>query len=900
MTDASVRLTGNSLPHPREAAGHHSAISTTLSAMLHGLREAAALAGKSDARTPQLQLALVNPAFTRLSGFTEGELQAQGLTLLCGADTDAAQLQRLHDAVREQSAARIELVAYCKDGSSFPAELNLTPLHADPATESLWLLTLHDFTGERQARGRVTEMLESTTDSVFALDTDWKFTYLNQRASEDISAGRQLRGEVFWEAFPDTINTPFEDGFRNAMRGQTPVSFEAYYPPLKTWYEVHADPSPRQLTVIFRNINRRKQTGQALLAQQSELAEVQQLARISRWEFDPSRGWITFSANVSELITPALRPEGCAIGDLIQLIHPQDRVPAHRLLTQPSQACESSDLYLRLQVPDHEDRFLFLRAHSAQGPTVRGMVQDATAQKRADLARQSTENRFRLIFESALGGITITTMQGQFIDVNPAFAAMTGYTRDELRSMTFLDLAHPDDRAINAKMAQRLIAGEIPSFTLEKRNITKSGGIVWLRLHVSKCVDELAGTRHLMAIIHDITQQKQAEEALQRSEAQLRQSHKMEAVGRLAGGIAHDFNNLLTVINGYASLLLTELPAADPLRNTIAHIARAGEKAAGLTNQLMVFSRKQVLRATTLDVNQVVAGLEPLLCRLICEDIRLTVQPASARCHVSADLSQLEQVLLNLCINSRDAMPEGGDLTITTETVTLHREDAHTCPDLDPGEYVRLTVRDTGYGMEEATRVRAFEPFFTTRGLEGSCGLGLATVYGVVNQSGGHVSIQSSLGQGTTVQVYLPRVAQEPAAPPQRTSDTHRLGGNETILLAEDEPEIRGFLASILRQNGYQVLSAAHGAEALTLAQEHQGPIHLLASDMIMPGMNGRTLAGQIRESRPETRVLFISGYTDNVLDPAKDLDDEVQFLKKPFTPRALMRAIRALLDAAK
>lgn len=777
----------------------------------------------------------------------------------------------------------------------------MTDVSADPAGTAL----PPDENGlDHQLQTHALQMmriLESATGNVFALDTDWRFTYLNRRAIDDIAKGRDLLGQIFWDAFPETIDSPFEEACRRAMREQTPVSFEAYDEPFETWYEVHAYPSPHQLTVFFQNVTQRKRNEQAIAAHQAELDEVQQLARISRWEYHPATDWISFSSNASDVVAPVVGPEGCSATELIRLVHPQDRIAASKFLTQPLKCDTCSDLEIRLQIPGERDRFLILRAQPGNGPTVRGMMQDVTAQRRAELARQSTENRFRMIFESAIGGITITTPEGQFIEVNPAFAATMGYTREELRRMTFQELTHPDDRERNTDMLQRLLAGEIPSSTIEQRSITKSGEIVRLRLHISKVTDELTGTHHLIAIIHDITRQKLAEDALQNSEAQLRQAQKMEAVERLAGGIAHDFNNLLTVINGYSSLLLTELPSADPIRETIERIASAGEKASGLTNQLMAFSRKQVLRATTLDINQVVNGLEPLLRRLIREDITLTVLPAPAHSHVHADQSQLEQVLLNLCMNSRDAMPAGGQLTIAIETVTVRLEDARFCPELGPGEYVRLAVSDTGHGMEEATRLRAFEPFFTTKGKEGGSGLGLATVYGVIKQSDGHVTLHSTPEKGTTVHVYLPRVTPQVAAPARkRSGNASSLRGNETILLAEDEPEIRGFLTSILRQNGYEVLSAAHGAEALAIAQEYQGPIHLLASDMTMPGMNGRTLAKQIREARPDTKVLFISGYIDNELDPATDLNDEVQFLKKPFTPRDLMRSIRALLDTAK
>ena len=899
MTDVSAFCMKDS-PIRDAGTNDHFLSPDPLIAVLDCLFEPAALILPSDSGRRQVSLAHVNAPFCHLTGFNREELLARGFDALLEPERQPELLQPLLDAMRSGTAVQWIIPVRRKSSTAILVRMELTPLPSRPSSPTYWLLTTHDPKAGTYTGTGATDIFERTTDKVFVLDTDWRFIYLNRKAVQNLAHGRDLLGQVIWEAFPETAHTSFEDHYRLAMRDQTPVSFEEFIPPLQAWFEVHAYPSPQHLTVYFRNINRRKKTELAILAQRSELAEVQRLARVTGWECDPSRNWIKFSANASDVIAPDLADGGCTINDLLQRIHPDDRVGACHLFTRPLDSGTSTELTLRISMPPEEMRFLLLRAHPGDGPKVHGILQDITAQRRAELERQMSEDRFRLVFESAFVGIAIATLDGRFIDVNPAYAAMTEYTREELRSMNFLDLTHPEDRDANARCVQRLIDGEVSALTFEKRNITQSGRPVWLRLHVSLVGNELTGTRHLIGIIHDITTQKRAEETLQFSEAQLHQSQKMEAVGRLAGGIAHDFNNLLTVINGYTSLLLSELPAADPLRGTIDHIARAGLKAAGLTNQLMTFGRKQVLRSTTLDINQVISRLEPLLHRLLREDIRLMFVPAPTAVHIRADLNQFEQVLLNLAVNARDAMPDGGELTIAADTVHLGVADLKANPELSPGDYVRLSIRDTGLGMDDTTRQRAFDPFFTTRTAEGATGLGLSTVYGIVQQSGGYITLKSAPGQGTTVQFYLPLVQAKTAAASKRAIDSTHLRGTEKILLAEDEPEVRSFLTTVLGQYGYEVLSAANGAQALELAQKQKNPIHLLVTDMIMPGMNGRALAQQIRQLQPTTPVLYISGYTDNTLDPATDLNEEVQYLKKPFTPRELMRSIRALLDTAK
>jgi signal transduction histidine kinase len=399
--------------------------------------------------------------------------------------------------------------------------------------------------------------------------------------------------------------------------------------------------------------------------------------------------------------------------------------------------------------------------------------------------------------------------------------------------------------------------------------------------------------------LDDRTERKRAEEALRQSEKQFRQSQKMEAVGRLAGGIAHDFNNLLTVIMGYSQVLLTELGPQHPLRGKIEETLKAGERAATLIRQLLTFSSKQSLDPKILSLNAAVTSLESLLRRLIGEDIQFvcTLDPTNGR--LRADQAQLEQVLVNLVVNARDAMPKGGTLTIETAQVELTRSPVYHLTPLLPGSYVRLAVSDTGCGMDRKTQSHIFEPFFTTKGEGKGSGLGLSTVYAIVTQCGGAIDVTSRVGHGTRFDLYFPSAESEvlTTAPVQPLGQPRR--GTETILLVEDEPSVRMLVRDELRKLGYRVLEAKNGIEACLLATQQAGAFELLLTDVVMPGMAGRELAQHLSVIKPDLRTLFISGYMDDVGIMAGQEEGTSSFLQKPFTPEVLARAVRNLLDAS-
>lgn len=467
----------------------------------------------------------------------------------------------------------------------------------------------------------------------------------------------------------------------------------------------------------------------------------------------------------------------------------------------------------------------------------------------------------------------------------------------EINSDLFYSRVHPDDREFIFQVLRTAIRESTEAF-YEYRLVRPDGSLRYIQDRARVVRDEATGRPlRVIGTVQDITARKEAEMAQAELEEQLRQAQKMESIGQLAGGVAHDFNNLLTVIQGYAELMQVRLEADDPLRWSIEQIQRAANSAAALTRQLLAFSRKQMLAPTSLDLNELVLNLHKMLKRLIGEDILLETHLAPRLNRVLADPGQLEQVLLNLTVNARDAMPTGGSLIIETANVELNEVYLSTHLEAPLGPAVMLAITDTGHGMDKETQAHIFEPFFTTKAVGQGTGLGLATVYGIIKQSGGDIHVYSEPGQGATFKIYLPAV--------EITSGSLSLGqlqpemprGSETILLVEDEDMIRNLILAILEKEGYTLLQASRGKEALALVQADPNPIDLLITDVVMPEMSGRILAEQLATLRPGLRVLYISGYTDDAVVRHGLLAAEVDFLSKPFSPIALITKVRHILD---
>ena len=496
-------------------------------------------------------------------------------------------------------------------------------------------------------------------------------------------------------------------------------------------------------------------------------------------------------------------------------------------------------------------------------------------------ALQASEQMFRSLSVCCPVGIFQTDAEGRCTYLNPRCQAIVGLGLEESLGEGWVQSLHPEDR--DWVVAGWREAAQSGRAYFQEFRLRPAGEVTpWVRVRSAPLLDEQGTITGHVGAVEEITERRYAEE-------QLRQAQKMEAVGKLAGGVAHDFNNILTAIHGHAELLLESLGEADPTRHEVEEICKAAERAGALTRQLLAFSRGRMVQPKVLDLNAVLAEMDKMLRRVIGEDILLQTNPAPALRPVRADPVQIEQVILNLAVNARDAMPRGGRLRIETANVDLDEAYTSLHPGVKAGPYVRLAVADTGVGMDEETRSRLFEPFFTTKVGKGT-GLGLSIVYGIVQQAGGHVGVASALSRGTTFRIYLPQAdpmaveeSQPPEAPPAA-------GGSETILLVEDEEPVRALVRKILHRAGYTILEAGDGNEALRIAQAHTGPIHLLLTDVVMPGMSGQELFEQLAPERRGIRVLYMSGYRDTA-------DPLANYLQKPFTKDALVRHVRRVLE---
>ncbi len=526
---------------------------------------------------------------------------------------------------------------------------------------------------------------------------------------------------------------------------------------------------------------------------------------------------------------------------------------------------------------------------------VLGIAADVTEQKRAEEAMRQAQQRLRDVVASSPAVLFTLALDGERIQgiswISDNLQEMLGYTAEEaLGPDWWLANIHPEDRdRLIAHTREQLFTRGRTAH--EYRFRRQNGQYRWTRVEIRLIRDDGGG--RLPAAVgswSDVTERKQIEE-------QLRQAQKMEAIGQLAGGVAHDFNNLLTIINGYSDIVQTQLPADSPVRASVREIGQAGERAASLTRQLLAFSRKQVLEPKVLNLNAIVTDTTKMLQRLIGEDVDLDAILGPGLGRVRADPGQIEQVLINLAVNARDAMPKGGKLTIETANVELDETYAQAHADVRPGRYVLLAMTDTGCGMDEATKARIFEPFFTTKGPGKGTGLGLAMVYGVVKQSEGHLAVYSEPEHGTTFKIYLPVIEKIPSSGKSQPGLKLAQQGNETILLAEDEPAVRVLTRHVLQMHGYTVLEASQGENALRIAEACKDTIHLLVTDVVMPVMSGRQLAERLTAVRPGVKVLYLSGYTDDAVVRHGVLEAEAAFLQKPFTPAGLAQKVREVLD---
>jgi PAS domain S-box-containing protein len=624
-----------------------------------------------------------------------------------------------------------------------------------------------------QANEKLESMLDRMTDSVIELDAEFRITYMNKAASgTSLQRRDDVRGKTLWEVYPGAVGTESEHSYRKAMAEQVPVAFTRHHHnpgKLDIWVEVNAYPSPRALTILYRDVGNQKRAEEIVARRDYQFSEAQRIARVGSWEFDTATSFNTWSE------------EMC------------------RLLGQSANAVASLDTFL-----------------------------------------------------------------GQVVETD----------RSRVRAAV--------DRALR----------ERDSFSVECRITWPNGAVRAVHARGVARRDESGGSTRLVGTVQDVTERWQLQQ-------QLQQSQKMEAVGQLAGGVAHDFNNVLTAIKSFSELVAIELPEGSPLRDDVKEITAATDRAAALTRHLLAFSRRQILQTVVLDLNGVVEGVTKLLVRLIGVEVHCETVLAPDLGHIRADPGQLEQVVINLAVNARDAMPNGGTLTLETANVSVDQRHASRLSGVEaaePGEYVVLTVSDTGEGMDPDVQARIFEPFFTTKETGKGTGLGLSTVYGIVRQSGGYVSVYSEVGRGTTFRIYLPRVADDIHVQAPKPVAAQTSNGKATILLVDDDDAVRAVATRILTRAGYAVLGAASPNEAEAIWATHDGPIHLLMTDLMMPGMNGSELASRLLESRKDARVLYTSGYTNETVIRRGLIIPDKPFLAKPFTIDDVIRKVREAL----
>jgi two-component system cell cycle sensor histidine kinase/response regulator CckA len=513
-------------------------------------------------------------------------------------------------------------------------------------------------------------------------------------------------------------------------------------------------------------------------------------------------------------------------------------------------------------------------------------------------ALRESEERLRQIWEEAPVGYHELDREGKILRVNHKELEMLGHTAEEMLGKPIWSFYA--EEKITRHVTLSKIAGDVSFHDTFERTLLRKDGSTLPVLVVDRITRDQDGRiTGIRSTVEDLTEQRRTEETLRRSEEQLRQWQKVEAIGRLAGGVAHDFNNLLMTIKGCSELLLNDFDRRDRRRDEVEEIQKAAERATSLTRQLLAFGRRQVLQPQVLDLNAVVANMNKMLHRLIGEDIQLNTVLDEDLWPVRVDPGQIEQVLMNLAVNARDAMPHGGKLTIETANVIHDEEYAREHVSVKPGLYVLLAVSDTGLGMDKETQSHLFEPFFTTKEEGKGSGLGLSTAYGIVKQSGGNIWPYSEPGKGTTFKIYLPRVEKSiKRYRPKAAAVTMAPGGTETILLVEDEDSVRAMVSKVLRSKGYTVLEASQGQEALQVSEHHEGPLQLMVTDVVMPHMSGRELAEKLASFRPAMGVLYMSGYPDKAIIHHGVLEAGTAFLQKPFTLNALEWKVREVLDS--
>ena len=760
---------------------------------------------------------------------------------------------------------------------------------------------------KRSARAdnfRYRDTLDNIMEGCQLLGFDWRFLYVNQVAAKHgKTTCDQLVGQKITEAYPGIEESELFKKMRHCMERRKHSHLEnefTYQDGSKAWFELNIVPVPEGLLILSIDISDRKRAEAQVIEKQKRLIEAQRLARLGDFTWDVATGEVTWSEALFELLGYDKSEPIDYTAVNRQIHHPDDLEDVTDWLRQCIESGEE-------ELTPKEYRILHKNGHAIQIRTVGRIqrredgsvkifatVQDISDARRTENALRDSEASYRNLFMYSPDAV-IVNIKDRVALVNQACLDLFGAEKaDELVGKSIFDLIHSDSRdEIIARLDKMRESGE-PGPPIEHKLVRRDGQVV--EAEVVAVPFKFGDENAIHVIIHDLTERVRAEKDREKLRSQLLQAQKMESIGLLAGGVAHDFNNLLAIIFGYGDLLGEELKNHKEGLRYLRAIMDAGHRAKDLVAQLLAFSRKQALVVKPVNVNHVLADFKKLLRRTIPENIELNICLSSDIPPVMADAGQLEQVVMNLAVNSVDAMPDGGVLTIETNMVTLDDEYSSGHLDMDPGSYIMTSVSDTGTGIDENTRSLIFDPFFSTKGKQGT-GLGLATVYGIVKQHNGHIWVYSEQDRGSTFKIYLPAADGQTLQADEPFIPTYDTKGSETIVLVEDDSDMRRIVHIILEAQGYKVIVAANGNEALEKLAKNPQPVDLLLTDVIMPGMNGRELYNRCREKYPELKVLYMSGYTDNIIAHHGVLDSEVNFIQKPFSQKTLALKVRQVLD---
>ncbi len=748
----------------------------------------------------------------------------------------------------------------------------------------------------RESEASFKELFDDAPVAYHELDREGRISRVNLTELRLLGyTAEEMQGRFAWEfivekASKQAVATklsgeigpqPFERTFIRKDGASVPVEIED-----RLLYD--ADGKVRGIRSTLHDITERKRAEQALRESQERYRDLVENAHDIIYSHD-LEGNFTSVNRAAEQITGYTHDESLAM-NIFDTVAPEHAGRSREMIRRKLSGDEVTAYEMEIvakdsrRVPVEVNTKLTYQNGVPVG--VQGIARDITERKLA----QAELTRLAAAVEQTADSVLITDPKGNIEYVNPAFERITGYSKEEVVGKNPRILkSGKNDPANYRELWDTILRREV--WVGQLVNQKKDGSLFSERVTISAVLDDTKEIAHFVAVKQDITHEIQLEE-------QLRQSQKMEAIGQLAGGVAHDFNNLLTAINGYSSLALQKIEENHPLRNYLEEIKKAGDRAANLTRQLLAFGRKQILQPLPINLNDVVGDMNKMLRRLIGEDIVLSARLDSSLKRIQADPGQIEQVLVNLVVNARDAMPQGGTLTIETAMVDFDEEYAGKRLGTRPGSYVMLAVSDTGTGMDEQTQARIFDPFFTTKDKGKGTGLGLSTVYGIVKQSGGNIWVYSEPGRGTTFKVYLPPIESAGIQAEKAKVEVPIPRGSETVLLVEDEDVVRGLTRQILEQAGYEVVESARGKEAIRLYTESDRSIDLLLTDVVMPETSGKEVADQLTALKPGLKVLFMSGYTDEAIVHHGVLDSNIQFIQKPFTPAALARKVREVLDS--